>query len=202
MSRIGVLGGTFDPPHHGHLIIAEQAREQLDLEKVLWVPAGQPPHKIGQDISPIDHRLHMLRLAIDGHPQFELSMIDVERPGPHYTVHMLEELAAEYPTAELFLIMGSDSLRDLPTWRDPEGIVEQATLAVINRPNISYDLDTLSSRLSGLRDHLVVIESPLIDLSGLTIRALAAQNRTIRYLTLPAVLSYINQHSLYRASVA
>ena len=132
--RLGVFGGTFDPPHLGHLVVAEGAREQLHLERVLFIPAGQPWMKAGQAISPASHRLEMTRLAIQGHPAFQVVDWEVVREGPSYTVETLEQLHRQEPSAELFCILGEDSLRELPRWRHPQRLVELCVLAVYRRP--------------------------------------------------------------------
>jgi cytidyltransferase-like protein len=128
VSRLGIFGGTFDPIHHGHLIVAEVLKEELQLSRVLFLPAGQPPHKIGRPITPIAHRLAMLQLALQGNPHFAISYVDVRRPGPCYTVDSLTLLRREYSDAELVFLMGEDSLHDLPTWHEPNRIAELALL--------------------------------------------------------------------------
>jgi nicotinate-nucleotide adenylyltransferase len=198
MTRIGVLGGTFDPPHYGHLILGEQARDQLALKRVLWVPAADPPHKQAQRISAISHRLQMLALALADNPAFEISKVDVERPGPHYTVDMLNLLRARYPAAELVFLIGGDSLRDILTWHDPEGIVARARMGVMGRPGTDYDLDALTEAIPGLEKRLSFIETPLIQISGYDIRRRVAEKKTIRYLLPYKVHSYIYEHGLYR----
>jgi nicotinate-nucleotide adenylyltransferase len=198
MTRIGVLGGTFDPPHYGHLILGEQARDQLSLKRVLWAPAADPPHKQTQRISAISHRLQMLALALADNPAFEISKVDVERPGPHYTVDMLDLLRARHPAAELVFLIGGDSLRDILTWHDPEGIVARARMGVMGRPGTDYDLDALTEAIPGLEKRLSFIETPLIQISGYDIRRRVAERKTIRYLLPFKVHSYIYEHGLYR----
>ncbi len=196
--RLGVLGGTFDPPHYGHLILAEQAREQLSLARVLWVPAADPPHKQGQRISPVAARLEMISLAIAENPAFELSEIDVKRPGPHYTADMLALLNAEYPQHSLIFLIGGDSLRDIITWHDPARIIKQARLGVMDRPGAAYDLHSLEALIPGLSAAVLRFDAPLIDISGSDIRARVAAGRTIRYMLPPHVEMYIYQHALYQ----
>src|SRR5512136_282863 len=139
MTRLGILGGTFDPPHMAHLVMADQALGQLKLERVLFVPAGQPPHKLDRALSSVEHRVAMTQLAIASDERFEFSRVDVDRPGPHYTADMLALVRAAQPEAELYLIIGSDSLRDLPLWHDPARVVAQARLAVMRRPGAEPD---------------------------------------------------------------
>jgi nicotinate-nucleotide adenylyltransferase len=198
MTRIGVLGGTFDPPHYGHLILGEQARDQLALKRVLWVPAADPPHKQNQRISAISHRLQMLSLALADNPAFEISKVDVERPGPHYTVDMLDLLQARYPAAELVFLIGGDSLRDILTWHEPEGIVARVEMGVMGRPGMDTNLDELAKAVPGLEERLSFIETPLIQISGYDIRRRVAEKKTIRYLLPYKVHSYIYEHGLYR----
>lgn len=196
--RLGVLGGTFDPPHCGHLILAEQAREQFSLDCVLWVPAADPPHKQGRPITPVRHRLEMLSLAIADNPAFELSLVDVSRPGPHYTADMLALIQEERQPAHLYFMVGGDSLRDLTTWHEPARIVRQATLVVMARPDAQVNLDELGRRVPGLIQSVEWLEAPLIDISGTDIRERASVGRTIRYLVPRPVELYIHQHTLYQ----
>lgn len=197
MARLGVFGGTFDPPHLGHLILAEQARDQLGLDRVLWVPADDPPHKLGRAISPADHRLRMLELALTGNPAFNISTVDLERSGPDYTADTLDALAAANPGCELTFLIGGDSLRDLLSWHEPARIIERAVLGVMARPGAHHDLDALTAALPALPHRLRWVQSPQVDISGSDIRARVAEGRSIRYLVLPDVETYILQHGLY-----
>lgn len=199
--RIGVLGGTFDPPHYGHLIIAEQARDQLSLDRLLWVLAGVPPHKNSAEVTPVRHRRAMLELALEeaANPTFALSLVDVERPGPHYSVDMLSILSADFPGAELFFLIGADSLRDLPTWHQPHRLLRHARLAVLRRPGVEYDLQALEALIPGIKDNLVFVAAPLIEIAANDIRARVANGKTIRYLVPEGVARYIQQNRLYQA---
>ena len=146
MQTIGIFGGTFDPPHLGHLILAAEAYAQLGLERCLWVLTPDPPHKQGQSITPLKHRLAMLKLAIAGDPQFELSTVDLDRPGPYYAVDTVKILAAQIPGANLVYLMGGDSLRDLPKWHLPADFVDAChAIGVMRRPGDDIDLPDLSS---------------------------------------------------------
>ena len=145
--RIGVIGGTFDPVHYGHLAIAEEVYHELSLSRVIFVPAGEPPHKTEHRITPVRHRLSMLEMAIAPNPHFALSLIDMQRSGPSYTVDTLRLLRQQPgPRAELYFIIGGDSLNDLMTWRDPAGILKQATLVALVRPGYS-DIHRVSEEL-------------------------------------------------------
>lgn len=198
--RLGILGGTFDPPHNAHLIMAEQAREQLKLDRVLWVVAADPPHKQGQKISPIEDRLRMVDMAVAGNSAFEVSLVDVERPGPHYTVDMLSLLALQYPGSEMFLLLGADSLCDLPTWRNPVQLIQKASLAVMQRPGVLYDLAVLDRAIPGLKKRVVFLETSLIAISSGEIRERVAAGRTIRYLLPAEVEAYVHRQGLYCAA--
>ncbi|MCX2726233.1 nicotinate-nucleotide adenylyltransferase [Thermomicrobium sp. 4228-Ro] len=198
MARIGIFGGTFDPVHHGHLIVAEVMMEELGLDRVLFLPAGQPPHKLDRPITPAFHRLTMLQLALQGNPHFGISFVDVERPGPCYTVDSLAILRREYPGDELVFLMGEDSLRDLPTWREPNRIAEQALLGVALRPNVEVDLATVFAAVPAARDRVLLVHVPLIQIAASDIRRRVAEGRTIRYQVPRAVEQYIERHGLYR----
>lgn len=199
VERLGVFGGTFDPPHLGHLILAESAADCLMLSRVLFVPAAAPPHKHPSAVrASAAHRLAMTELAIAGNPRFALSRVDMDRPGPHYTVDMVRLLREQHPDAEMFLLLGGDSLRDLPTWSRPAELISLAALAVMQRPGVEPDLDALEEALPGLHARLRWIPAPPIDLASSAIADLVAAGRSIRYLVPDRVLDYIIAHGLYR----
>jgi nicotinate-nucleotide adenylyltransferase len=200
--RVGVLGGTFDPIHIGHLVLAEQAREQLALDEVLFVPAGDPWRKAGKRITPAGDRLAMVELGIAGNPAFRASRVEVERPGPSYSVETLAALAAERPDAELYFILGEDALFDLPNWRDPAGIVSLARIAVAARGPASR-LDAVSGEqlerlVPGLGARFVRVEMPAIGVSATDLRERVRRGATVRYLIPEAVEQYIRERGLYR----
>ncbi len=197
--RLGVIGGTFDPPHCGHLVLAEDAHVQLRLDRVLFVLAGQPPHKPGRPITPVHHRVAMVEVAIADNPAFALSRVDLDRPGPHYTVEMLALLRQEHPEAELFFLMGGDSLAEFPAWRDPAGIVRQARLAVMQRPGYEPDLAALERTVPGIRERLVWLDAPYLDIASSDLRRRARGGLPLRYLVPLPVEDYIHAHRLYRA---
>ena len=196
--RIGVLGGTFDPPHLGHLILAQEALDQCHLERVLWLPAADPPHKRGKVFSPIEVRIELVSLSIAGNEQFELSRVDVDRPGPHYTVDTLDLLASHYPNVEWFLLIGGDSLTDIPTWHAPKELMKQANLVVMARPGFTQNMASLEESLPGITPQTRVLDSPLIDISSSDIRFRTGGNRSIRYLVTESVHRYIIDNKLYQ----
>ncbi len=196
--RLGVLGGTFDPPHMGHLILAESACDALGLEQVLFVPAADPPHKHNLAITQIEHRLAMLASAIADNPRFALSNIDVTRPGPHYTADMLRLLSQQYANAELFFILGGDALRDMITWHEPAEIVKWARLAAMGRPGATLDLAAMYEKLPDLADRLVFVDAPDIGISATLLRERLRAGHSIRYLVPESVERYITEHGLYR----
>ena len=183
--RTGILGGSFDPIHHGHLILARAAREELGLDRVLLVPANVSPHKTGDFSTTGEERLAMVRLAIDGEDGFEISDIELHRPPPSYTVDTLRELRAAHPKDEFVLLIGADNVAKFETWREPDEIRRLAKIAVLDRAGGTSPTDWPVVRR-------------LIDISSTDIRARVAAVRSIRYLTPDAVCDYIAAHGLYR----
>jgi len=197
--RVGVLGGTFDPLHLGHLIIAEEARAALGLDVVLFVPARRSPLKDTAPIATDDQRAAMIERAIGGAPAFRLSRVDLDRPGPSYTVETLALVQAEAgPAAALWFILGADALADLPAWRDPAAILDAARLAVFDRPGHIADLAALAAQIPGIRGRIDAIPAPLIGISATDLRRRAAAGRPIRYQVPASVEAYISAHRLYR----
>ncbi|HVM71574.1 MAG TPA: nicotinate-nucleotide adenylyltransferase [Anaerolineales bacterium] len=199
MERFGIFGGTFDPPHLGHLILAAEARAQLGLDRLLWVLTPDPPHKQGQAIAALPHRLEMVRLAIVDDPLFEVSNVELDRPGPHYALDTMQILARQYPGAKLVYLMGGDSLRDLPTWHRPDEFLSACDLiGVMRRPGDAIDLAALEERLPGLRVKVRFVESPLLDISAHEVRRRIAEGRPFRYFLPVGVYKYICKEGLYR----
>ncbi len=194
-----MIGGTFDPPHYGHLALAENGRVQLNLDAVLFVPAGDPPHKPNRPMSPAEDRQAMVEAAIDDNPDFALSRVDLDRPGPHFTVDMLAQLADERPGVRLFFLMGGDSLADFASWRDPAGILARARLAVMERPGSEADVDVLAERVPNIRKRLVWLDAPRLEISGQDLRRRVREGLPIRYLVPPAVRRYVLERGLYRS---
>ncbi|MBI5652916.1 MAG: nicotinate-nucleotide adenylyltransferase [Chloroflexi bacterium] len=200
MERIGVLGGTFDPPHNGHLAIAQNALTQLDLAQVVFAPTHLPPHKIHNHITPIEHRVEMVRRAIAPFPRFVLSRVDVDRAGPTYTVDTLKILRAGWDqAAEIFFIMGLDSLANLLTWHQPEKIIALCKLAVFARPGFDADLDPLESRLPGLRARVVFLQSAPLDIAASDLQMRVRAGLSIAQFVPESVAAYIAAQGLYRA---
>lgn len=199
--RIGIIGGTFDPPHYAHLILAEHAREELDLECVLFVPAGVPPHK-DSTRTPAAHRLEMLALATADNAFFQISRVDIDRPPPHYSVDMVRRLRSQYPNASFHFIIGEDSFRDLPRWRTPLEIVADGSvkIAVMSRPGVEAELDPTmhETTLPGLAQHIVVLSSRMVEISSTDIVRRLREGKSVRYLLPDRVLAYIQHHQLYK----
>lgn len=199
--RVGLFGGTFDPPHVGHLILASEAKSQLELTRVLWTVTPDPPHKQDQLITPLEHRLAMVRLAIEDDPAFELSDIELSRPGPHYTLDTIRLLAERNPGMEIVPILGGDSLNDLPTWHQPKEILYAAHwVGVMRRPGEETNLQELERELPGISSKIHYVDAPLLDIASREIRSRAAAGRPYRYYIPESVYEYIEQHHLYRQS--
>jgi nicotinate-nucleotide adenylyltransferase len=198
--KLGLLGGTFDPIHTGHLLIAQVTQDALQLDRVLFVPAGNPPHKQGQPTTTATHRQKMVELALADNPGFELCTVDLDRPGPHFSVDMLAIVRARYHLTpdDIFFIIGGDSLADLPGWHQPAQLIRACRLVALHRPGYQPDVRDIEQELPGLSARLTWLPSPMIDLASSHIRAAIAQGRSIRYQVPEAVRVYIEQNKLYR----
>ena len=198
--NIGVLGGTFDPIHIGHLVVAEEARIKVGFNEVLFVPAGQPLLKPDRNVTPADHRVEMVRCAIADNPHFKLCTLEVERPGPSYTVDTLtmlrEQLGSE---ASLFFILGRDTLAELPSWKEPKKLVQLCRLVVAPRLG-AKDLKHLETEIPGLLDKVIQLDMPVIGISASGIRQRIAQGVSIRYLVPAEVEKYIAEQKVYPTS--
>ena len=200
---IGIFGGTFDPIHVAHLAVAEEAAEALGLERVLFVPAGEPPHKPGRPISAAADRLAMVELAIAGNERFAVDRIELDRVGPSYTVDTLESMRAVRLAAglsdDLLLILSAEAFLGLMTWREPRRVVELARLVVAPRDGYpEAGPEFLAAHLPDLADRATFLDSPRLRLSGSDLRRRAADGRSLRYLVPDAVAAYIGDHGLYR----
>jgi nicotinate-nucleotide adenylyltransferase len=197
--RLGLFGGTFDPIHLGHLILAEQCRESCRLDRVWFVVAGAPPHKPGGRTE-VTHRLEMVRIAIAGHAAFGVSDIEAARPGPHYSVETLDAVRRDHPDDDLFFLIGADSLADLPGWRAPGRIAQLATIVVVNRPGIEQvDPTNLPDFGSGAHP-LQAVTIPPVGIASSDLRRRLAEGRSIRYMVPRGVEAYIDAQGLYRSA--
>lgn len=195
---IGILGGTFDPPHIGHLLLAQTALEELGLERVLFVPAGQPVHKEGNAVSEAHHRVTMTRLAVAGSPAFVVDTTDVDRAEPHTTATLLPLLKGCYPGRQLWLLIGGDSLRDFAAWYRPQEVIAQAPLAVLARPDAIVNWPELEAAVPGVRDAVTFLNGPAVAVSSTQLRRWTAAGRSLRYVVPDAVWAYVQRAGLYR----
>jgi nicotinate-nucleotide adenylyltransferase len=197
--NIGVLGGTFDPIHVGHLLVAEEARDKLNLTETLFVPAGQPWLKLNNVISPTEHRVEMVRLAIADRPYFKLSTMEIERAGPTYTVDTIAELQSQIGAGdELFFILGWDNLNQLPKWHEPSRLVKMCRLVAVPRVDSpTPDLDSLEAAIPGLSQRVIMLDAPRIDINASGIRRRVAEGLSIDHLVPEPVERYIQEHGLY-----
>ncbi|MCW2998837.1 MAG: nicotinate (nicotinamide) nucleotide adenylyltransferase [Solirubrobacterales bacterium] len=199
MARVGILGGTFNPPHLGHLVIAQEAHDQLDLDRVVLMPVHTPPHKeLHADPGP-GVRAQLCRLAVEGDERLRVSTREIEQEGPSYTVQTLRAIAAEQPEDELVFIVGGDMALSLPTWKEPEAILALATLAVAAREGTGRDdIITRVAGLDGAQDRVRFFQTPRLDISSSDVRRRVGAGRPVRYLVPPAVAEYLGAHGLYR----
>ena len=197
-NRIGVFGGTFDPVHVGHLIIAEILQYELELGSVLFLPAGRPPHKPEQELAADHHRLAMLEIAIADCPAFDISTIDLERLGSSYTATTLQILTDLYgPTIDLYFLMGQDSMRDFPSWRDPGKIASLARLGVALRPYVNVSIADIHDAVPETRDRIRLVHVPLLEISSRDIRRRIAEGMPFRFQLPHGVANYIETNGLY-----
>ncbi len=197
--RLGVFGGTFNPPHNGHLILASEAFGQAKLDKVLWVLTPLSPFKLNQVLPSVEIRLKMLHAAIDNDSRFEISFMDINRPAPHYASDTLQLLRKVYADDELFYIMGADSLNDLPTWHAPRAFLAACDgLLVMHREQEEVVMGNLESSLPGVTPKIQLLASPVVDISSREIRERIVQERPVRYLLPDGVLSLIQEYGLYK----
>ena len=199
---LGLFGGTFDPPHVGHLILAAEADAQLALDRLYWILTADPPHKHGQVISSLEHRLAMVKLAISNNSRFELSTVEIDRPGPHYALDTVQVIAKLNPSVDLVYIMGGDSLSDLPAWHRPADFVGALKyVGVLRRPGDSIDLTALEKIIPGLSDKVRYLKAPLLDIAAHEIRQRILDGRPFRYFLPPEVFEYISEHKLYQPAI-
>ncbi len=197
--RLGVFGGTFDPVHYAHLLLAETCREELGLTELRFVPAGNPPHKPDAAITDGHTRADMLQLAVSGYPEFVVDRRELRRSGPSFTVDTLAEFSAEFPEAELYFILGADSLRDIPSWREPDRIAQLATIVAVNRPGLPLPTNQQVGEWVGrLADRVQVLQIPGTDLSATDLRQRVRDGKGLRFMTPKAVEAFIQQHAVYQ----
>jgi nicotinate-nucleotide adenylyltransferase len=198
LRRIGVIGGTFDPIHYGHLAAAEEARVRVNLEKVLFVVALLPPHKLDEDVTPVEHRLAMVRLGIASNPYFEISQVDLDRPGPSFTVDTISILQEQWgPDVKLVFVMGLDSLVELPTWHQPERLIRLCHLVAVSRPGFEVDMRQLEASMPGISSRLQIIHMPEVDISSSDLQRRVKEGLPIKYQVPEEVERYIIEHHLY-----
>lgn len=199
MKGIGIFGGTFDPIHSGHLIVAEEVWFRLELDYILFIPAGQPWLKVNRVITPAVHRLAMLKLAIASNPGFQFSALEIDHPGASYTVDTLRSLRAQLGReVKLFFILGWDNLNELPQWHEPSELVKLCTLVAVPRLDCPKpDLDSLDKAVPGVASKTILIDTPFIGISSSEIRQRIAEGKSIRYLVPQEVERYIREHRLY-----
>jgi nicotinate-nucleotide adenylyltransferase len=196
--KIGVFGGTFDPPHIGHQILAAEALGQLKLDYILWVLTPSPPHKRTEIISPLAHRLRMVELAIEGNPKFIISRVDIDRPPPHYAADTMALLREQATGDKLYYLMGLDSLKDLLTWHRPADFVELCDgIAVMLRHGESLETIIKDKQISGLKDKQYLLNTPIIEISGTNIRVRVKNGEHYRYLVPDMVYKYILENKIY-----
>jgi nicotinate-nucleotide adenylyltransferase len=200
MKKIGVMGGTFDPVHLGHLAIAEEARQQIGLEEVIFLPAGRPYFKDLATISPAEDRINMLKLALAGKAYFRISLMEIMRPGPSYAVDSIAQMKEKLePDDEIFFIMGWDSLMTLHLWQEPQRLISLCRVAAAPRPGYSKpDIALIEKDLPGISQRVIVMEKPLIDISATDIRQRVLRGLPIDHLVPVEVARYIREHQLYR----
>jgi len=197
--RIGIFGGTFDPVHLGHLILAETVRDQCDLDEIHFIPAKRPPHKQDSDISPDKLRVKMLEFALAGHGKFKINLMEIKRDGLSFTVDTLRHLREAQPEVEHSLLIGADSLHDFPNWREPAQILELANVIAVNRAHAVPDLEPIRSALGvEAAERIQIIDMPMIDISSTDLRARIASKRSIRFLTPRPVELFIQENRLYQ----
>jgi len=199
MMKKGILGGTFDPVHNGHLKVAEAVKKRLGLQSVIFVPAGKPWMKADRTITPVEQRVEMVRLAIAGRPEFELSLSEVNRPGSTYTVQTIREFRREFGEgAELYFIIGRDGLWHLPKWRSVNQLVKLCRIAVVPRPGFSLpDMDAMERQIPGLSASVVLLDKPEIDVSATEIRKKVVKGLPYKTMVPPPVAEYIKKNRLY-----
>jgi nicotinate-nucleotide adenylyltransferase len=198
--RLGIFGGTFDPPHLGHQILASASLYQLRLDKVLWVLTPDPPHKRGRTILPLKDRVDMVSAAIKGYPDFELSQIEIDRPPPHFAVDTVRLFLKQYPSAKMIYLMGGDSLSDLPDWYNSREFVRSChAIGVLRRPGYDINLNILENEIPGIKKKIEFVETPLIEIAASDIRQMVKSGKSVREYLHPEVHRIIRERNLYQS---
>lgn len=198
--RIGIFGGTFDPIHIGHLILAEEAWFQLGLDRVYLVPAGDPPHKQHRRLAAVEHRIRMAQLATADSDYIRVSRVDADRPGPHYTADMVRLVRKRVDSqVELYFLMGMDSLGDLPNWSEAQWLVENCRLVALSRHDVEIDWERLNRALPGVQERVIILDMPELEIASNIIQRRVRSGQTIRYQVPRLVERYIREHHLYMA---
>ncbi len=180
--RLGIFGGTFDPPHLGHQILAMEAADQLALDRVLWMLTPVPPHKLGKEISPVETRLEMVRAAVEGEPLFEISILELELPPPQFALNTVREIRKQKPGTEIYYLIGEDSLQDLPKWHEPGKFVREVdALGVMRRPGKTSGIKELEKTIPGITEKVHFIDAPLLEISSHQIRDRIRQHQAFKY---------------------
>lgn len=199
MRKIGIFGGTFDPPHMGHVILAAEAADQLCLDKVLWMPSPEPPHKQNRNVSSYAERVELVRACIEDEPKFDVCLIESERPGPHYTCDTMRILNERHPDWQIVLLIGGDSLHDLPTWYKPDIILDEIwRLGVMRRPDDVIDLRVLVKDFPDISEKLSFVDAPLLEISSTEIRERVASGHHFRYYLRDSVYRIIRDKGYYK----
>lgn len=197
--KLGLFGGTFDPPHIGHLILAAECCHQLALDQVYWILTPNPPHKPERDITPVKIRERMLGLILDDNPQFVLSRVDIDRPPPHYAADTVKIFRGDHPGDDLIYLIGEDSLRDLPIWERPQQLIDRIDgLGVYARQGVEPDLGEIKDLIEGLSEKIIEISGPLIPISSSEIRKRIREGKPYRYFIPSSVHAFIKEHNLYQ----
>lgn len=198
IKRIGIFGGTFDPPHLGHLILAEESLDQLNLDRLYWVLTPDPPHKRAKKLTPIEIRFFLVKAAIRNNKSFRFSRADMDRPGPHFTLDTVKIIKNQNPSAEIFYLIGGDSLHDFPNWFHSQELLDHLTgLGVMRRPGDQVDLDQLQKTLPGIMNKLIFIDAPLLEIASNEIRKRICFKKPYRYYLPESVYKIIEKNNYY-----
>ncbi|MCX6055779.1 MAG: nicotinate-nucleotide adenylyltransferase [Chloroflexi bacterium] len=197
--RVGIFGGTFDPPHVGHLILAEECRTQLVLDLLLWVVTDNPPHKRFTSVSPIEKRVGLVARAIQGNPSFQISRVDIDRPSPHFAIDTVRLVKEEFPGAEIFYLMGGDSLHDLPTWNRPQDFIRLCDgIGVMRRHADQVDLESLEKGIPGVTEKVKIVDAPILEIYSKEIRERVLTGQGYRYYLREAVYEAVEELGMYK----